>query len=106
MGHHFSSTTPTATATEFYENRQKWVDLVLEHHGVGHASARVGVWLARKMNGDDQCCWWSVGRMAKILGMSTRTISDATTELESQGLLVIVRRKGRGNTYFIRAPFM
>jgi len=93
-------------AAAFYDARRKWIDLVLEHPSVSHATARVGVWLAKKMNGKDQCCWWSVGRIAKILHMSTKTVTQATTELDALGLMLVVRKKGKGNTYFIRAPFM
>lgn len=92
-------------ALEFYENRRRWIDYVLEHHGVSHATARVGIWLAKKMNGEDQCCWWSVGNIAKRVNMSTKTVSEATAELEAKGLMFVVRQKGKGNTYFIRAPF-
>lgn len=98
--------TPDPDSAAFYDQRRMWIELVLEHPEVGHAAARIGVWLARRMNGRDCCCWWSVGKIAEKLNASTKTVSQATAELERLGLLRVVRSKGRGNTYFIRAPFM
>lgn len=88
----------------FYDKRRQWIDLVCEDHRVGHATFRVGHWLAKKMNGKDQCCWYSVAVIAKLLGVSTKTVTQATTELETLGLMIIIRQKGKGNTYHIRSP--
>lgn len=92
-------------AAAFYDKRRKWMDFICEMDRVSHATFRVGYWLARKMNGEDQCCWWSVGQIAKQVGVSTKTVTEATAELEALGLMLVVRKKGRGNTYFIRLPF-
>lgn len=100
------------TALAFYDKRQKWLDFVSERDGIGHAAFRVGYFLARRMNGKDQCCWFSVPEIAKRIGksegrrsVSTRTVSDGIGELEKQGVLVVVRRAGRPSTYFLRFPF-
>jgi hypothetical protein len=90
------------SALAFYDDRRKWLDDLAENHDVGHAAFRVGFWLAKRMNGEDQCTWWSVDRIAKQLGISTRTVSDATTELETLGLMLVVREKGKKNHYHLR----
>ena len=92
-------------AAAFYDKRRMWLDLICEDRRLGHAAFRVGYWLAKKMNGKDQCCWYSVPLIAKQLGVSTKTVSAATTELETLGLMIVIRKAGRGNTYFIRLPF-
>jgi DNA-binding MarR family transcriptional regulator len=91
-------------AAAFYDKRRKWRELLVEHPDVGHATFRVGYWLSMKMNGEDQCTWWSVKRIAEHLRVSTRTVSDATAELERLGLMLVVRESGKRNTYFIRSP--
>jgi len=92
-------------AQEFYEKRRRWMDFACECEDLSPMSFRVGYWLARKMNGDDQCCWWSVKQIAKQLRKSRRTIIDAIAELEASGLLIVVRQKGKGSTYHLRLPY-
>lgn len=108
-------------AAAFYDKRRKWLDWMNEHEEISHAAFRVGYFLARRMNGDNQCCWFSVpeiakrlgsgavrddaGHIAKIKHVSTRTVSDAIRELERAGALIVVRRKGKGSTYYLRSIF-
>jgi hypothetical protein len=108
-------------AAAFYDKRRKWLDWISEHDEISHAAFRVGYFIARRMNGDNQCCWFSVPAIAKRLGsgavrddaghirkvkrVSTRTVSDAIIELELAGALIVVRKPGRESTYYLRAPF-
>ena len=92
-------------AAAFYDKRRKWLEYVSEHPQVGHASFRVGFFIAQRMNGNDQASWYSVRQIAKRLSMSTRTVSDAIMELEGEGLLTPIRRLGRRSSYLICLPF-
>lgn len=92
-------------AAAFYDKRRKWLDFVCGHPEVKHATFRVGYWLARRMNSDNQSTWWSVKRIAKTLGVDRKTVMDATAELERLNLLLVVRRLGKGNTYYLKLPF-
>ncbi len=44
-------------------------------------------------------------QIAKQIGCSTRTVSDAIANLEHENLLIVVRKKRGGNSYFIRMPY-
>lgn len=92
-------------AAAFYDKRRKWMDLICEHPEVSDSCFRVGYWLARRMNGDDQCTWWPIKKIAKQTRCSQRTIHAATGNLERLGLMIVVRDPGLGNSYSIRLPF-
>jgi hypothetical protein len=90
---------------EFLQKRDAWIDFVVSNPALGHATARVGVFIARRMNATDQKSWWGVETMAKEIGCSTKTVSAAISELEAANLLAVVRRKRGGNTYFLHLPY-
>ena len=92
-------------AAAFYDKRRKWLDYVCERPGIGHATFRVGFFIAMRMNGNDQASWYSVRQIAKRLSMSTHTVSHAVMELEREGLLIPVRTLGRRSSYLISLPF-
>lgn len=92
-------------ALEFYDKRRKWTDYASTLSGLSDRGFRVGFWLSRRMNGEDQCCWYSVKRVAKEMGKSVRYVRYGLTDLKAAGLLVIVETKGKQNTYFLHAPF-
>lgn len=92
-------------ALEFYDKRRKWADYVSTLHGLPDRAFRVGYWLSRRMNGDDQCCWYSVGRIAKEMGKSDRYVRYAIAELRASNVMLVIEEKGKPNTYFLHAPF-
>lgn len=92
-------------AAEFYDHRRRWAEFTSEHADVSHAAFRVGYWLAMRMNGDDQCCWYRVDDIAKRIGCSTKTVTEATAQLERLGLMIVIRRPGKGSTYHLRFPW-
>lgn len=92
-------------AIEFYERRRKWAEYASTHPGLGDRGFRVGFWLSRRMNGEDQCCWYSVNRIAKELGRSPRYVRYALAELRAANLLLVIEEKGKPNAYFLHAPF-
>lgn len=95
-------------AREFYDNRRRWLDYISTHQGISDRAFRVGFWLAKRMNGDDQCCWYSVGRIAREMGKSVRYVQYGIAELrdaEPFQVLLVVAEKGKPNSYHLRAPF-
>ncbi len=92
-------------AAAFYDKRRKWLDFTCEMTGLSDRAFRVGHWLAKKMNGDDQCCWYSQGEIAKQMGKSLDYVIRGTAELEDKGVMIIVRAHRKSNYYYIRLPF-
>lgn len=92
-------------ARDFYDRRRQWADFVATHPGVTDRAFRVGFWLSRKMNGNDQCCWYSVPRIAKEMGRSARYVQYALAELRAADVMLVIAEKGKPNSYFLHAPF-
>jgi DNA-binding MarR family transcriptional regulator len=97
------SNKPSAAA--FYRTRANWLDYLNTLATVSHAEFRVAFFIAMRMNGKDQCSWWEVKEIAKQIGCSTNTVSDATMKLEQLGLMIVLRAKRGGNRYYIRMPY-
>ncbi|MCD1645288.1 helix-turn-helix domain-containing protein [Aurantimonas coralicida] len=93
------------SALEFYEKRRLWAEYCSTHPDVSDRAFRVGYWLSRRMNGDDQCCWYSVPRIAKEMGRSVRFVRYALVDLRKAGVMLIIEERGKANTYRLRAPF-
>lgn len=91
-------------ALEFYEKRRRWLDYMCELD-VSDRAFRVGYWLAKKMNGKDQCCWYEHRSIAKRLGMSVDKVARAILELEDRNVLIVVRTHRKPNSYSIRLPY-
>lgn len=92
-------------AAAFYDKRRKWIDFTCEMTSLPDRAFRVGHWLAKKMNGQDQCCWYTIDEIARRLGVKKRTVIRAIAELEDAGVMVIVREHRKPNVYYIRLPF-
>lgn len=93
------------SAAAFYDKRRKWLDFICEMGALSDRAFRVGYWLAKRMNGSDQCCWYGVKQVAKALGMSEATVMRAVAELENERVLIVVREHRKTNSYSIRLPF-
>ena len=92
-------------ALEFYDKRRRWSDFASTRAGLSDRGFLVGFWLSRRMNGEDQCCWYSVKRIAKEMGKSVRYVRYALSDLKDAGVMLVVEEKGKPNTYFLHAPF-
>lgn len=92
-------------AAEFYEKRRRWEEYLCTHAGVSDRAFRIGWWLGRRMNGDDQCCWYSAKRVAREMGKSERYVRYGLAELRDANVLLIVEQPGKVNIYYLRAPF-
>ena len=91
----------------FLQTRDEWIDYVNQCQTLSHAAARVGTFIALRMNVVDRCSWWPVKRIAVALGCSTRTVSDGIAQLMMENLLVVHRPNRRANQrYFIRLPYV
>ncbi len=95
-----------ADESAFYDDRRKWIDYIATHSGVSDSGFRVGYWLARRMNADKKCCWYSVPQIAAALGKSQRYVQYGLSDLIDANVLLIVRSPGKTNAYFMHAPFM
>jgi len=93
------------SAADFYDMRRRWLDYICEVDRLSDRAFRVGYWLAKRMNGEDQKCWYTHKQIAKILSMSQDTVARAIAELEHEGVLVVVRNHRKPNIYSIRLPF-
>lgn len=92
-------------ALEFYEKRRQWAEYASTHPKVTDRAFRVGYWLARRMNGNDQCCWYTIPRIAKEMGRSERYVQRGLSDLKDANLMLVVPEKRGANTYFLHAPF-
>ena len=92
-------------ALEFYDKRRRWSDYASTLPGLSDRGFRVGFWLSRRMNGEDQCCWYSVNRIAKEMGKSVRYVRYGFAYLRAARVLLVIEEKGKQNTYFLHAPF-
>jgi biotin operon repressor len=92
-------------AAAFYDKRRKWLDFICGMDSLSDRAFRVGYWLAKKMNGEDQRCWYGIKQIAKALSTSEATIMRAVEELEEEGVLIVVREHRKSNSYSIRLPF-
>ncbi|MGV1769132.1 MULTISPECIES: helix-turn-helix domain-containing protein [Rhizobium/Agrobacterium group] len=92
-------------AAAFYDKRRKWLDFICEMDALSDRAFRVGYWLAKRMNGNDQCCWYGIKEIAKRLAMSEDKVLRAVAELESEGVLIVFRQHRKSNSYSIRLPF-
>ncbi len=91
---------------DFYEQRRQWTEYVCGHPDVPDRAFRVGFWLARRMNADDRCCWYSVKRIAKEMNRKPRSVQYALADLVEAKVLLVVPEAGKTNRYFLRAPFL
>ena len=92
-------------AAAFYDKRRKWLDYTCQMNGLSDRAFRVGYWLAKRMNGEDQCCWYGIKQIAKALSLSQATVMRAVSEPEKEGVLIVVREHRKSNSYSIRLPF-
>lgn len=92
-------------ALDFYHRRRLWLDYASTHDKLTDRGFRVGFWLAKRMNGEDQCCWYGVPRIAKEMGKSERYVRYGLADLKAANLMLVVPAKGRPNSYHLHAPF-
>lgn len=93
------------SAAAFYDKRRKWLDYICEVDALSDRAFRVGYWLAKKMNGSNQCCWYTHKQIAKALAISEDKVIRAVAELVDENVMIIVKEHRKPNVYYIRLPF-
>jgi len=89
----------------FYSDRSKWTDYVASRRDITHGQFRVGYFIASKVNAVDRCMWWNVDEIARALGVSNITVSNATKTLSYLGLMVVSKGSKGSHSYSLRMPF-
>lgn len=92
-------------AAEFFDKRRQWRSYLSTRADLSDRGFRVGYWLSDRMNGNDQCCWYTVGRVAHEMGKSKSYVNRAIAELRAKNVVLVIEEKGKPNTYFLHAPF-
>lgn len=92
-------------AAAFYEKRRSWLDYICGMPDLSDRAFRVGYWLAKRMNGEDQCCWYTHRQIAKALVISEDKVIRAIAELCEEGVMIVVREHRKANHYYIRMPY-
>lgn len=92
-------------AAAFYDKRRRWLDFVCEMDGLSDRAFRVGFFLAKRMDGQKQHCYYRHDQIGKRLGMSVDKVARAILELEDRCVLIVVRTHRQPNSYSIRLPF-
>lgn len=89
----------TPAEAKWYEEREKWIEYLSTHPDISHATFRVAYFIAKRSNYEYLGMFWSVADIAKQVGCSTKTVSDASAQLSKMGLLKVRQTKGQNNFY-------
>jgi hypothetical protein len=89
----------------FYEKRRKWIDYICTRDHISDRGVPRRLLVSQTDERDDKRCWYTHKQIAKILGMSHDKVLRAITELEDDGVMVIVRDHRKANSYTIRMPY-
>ena len=100
------------TASAFLKKRDSWLRAVVEDRNLSHATARVAVHIAMRMNGTRQSgAWPSTATIAKSAGVSVRSVLNAIDELcgldrktgdwSGTRYLTADRKRNVGNRYWL-----
>ena len=93
-------------AAEFYDKRRQWLDYVCERDSISDRAFRIGYFLAKRMNGKDQCCWYTHKQIADRLSISVATVARGIAELRDEGVMIVVDNHRSPNVYYIRLPYL
>ena len=100
------------TATAFLKKRDAWLRAVVEDPDLSHATVRVAVHIAMRMNGNRQSgAWPSTSTIAKSANVSVRSVLTAidelsgidrkTGEVTGNRYLIAERKRNVGNRYWL-----
>lgn len=100
------------TVAAFLKNRDSWLRAVVEDRALSHATVRVAVHIAMRMNGARQSgAWPSTATIAESAGVSVRAVLYALDELcgldrktgdwTGRRYLTIERKRNVGNRYWL-----
>jgi hypothetical protein len=100
------------TAAAFLKKRDSWLRKVVEDETLAHATVRVGVHIAMRMNGSKQSgAWPSVETIAASCNVGERSVlraidelcglNRATGEWTGTRYLTAERKRNAGNRYWL-----
>ncbi|MPR62733.1 helix-turn-helix domain-containing protein [Ochrobactrum intermedium] len=90
------------TKAAYLKNRDLWIRMLVDDIDLSHATVRVGLHLAMRINADDKAAWPSTATIAKLTGVSVRSVISALQALEDAGYLLCARKRNVGNRYWLR----
>ena len=82
------------------ENYFAMVPLPMASAGLNGATWDVYITLDG-MQGNKDHCWPSIENLCKRTNQSSMSVKRAVSKLEKLGVLLVIRRRGRGNLYFV-----
>lgn len=91
-----------AETADFLRNREKWIRALVEDARLSHATVRVGVHIALRINAEDREAWPATKTMAKSTGVHVRSVIRAIDAMEETGYLLMARKRNAGNRYWLR----
>lgn len=94
------------TAAEYLRNRDAWIRMLVDDLDMSHTTVRVGLHIAMRINGEDRVAWPSTKTMAKLTGVSVRSVISALHSLEDNGYLIASRKRNVGNRYWLKFKWM
>lgn len=87
---------------EYLKNRDLWIRLLVDDLDMSHTTVRVGLHIAMRINGSDREAWPATKTIAKMTGVSVRSVITALQALETGGYLLCSRKRNVGNRYWLR----
>ncbi|HBQ33376.1 MAG TPA: hypothetical protein DD739_11950 [Ochrobactrum anthropi] len=90
------------TKAAYLRNRDAWIRMLVDDLDLSHATVRVGLHIAMRINGTDKDAWPSTATIAKLTGVSVRSVISALQALEDAGYLLCARKRNVGNRYWLR----
>jgi hypothetical protein len=91
-------------ATTFNSRKMRWLNGINADCNISSTSFRVAYAIADHLNRVVGCAWPSNARIAKRICVSSKSISRAVAELETQGWLKVKRSRKSTNEYRIAWP--
>lgn len=86
----------------YLKNRDLWIRMLVDDLDMSHTTVRVGLHIAMRINGAERDAWPSTATIAKLTGVSVRSVISALQSLEDAGYLLCARKRNVGNRYWLR----
>lgn len=92
--------------TEYLRSRDEWIRLLVDDIDMPHTAVRVGLHIAMRINAEERDAWPSTKTIAKMTGVSVRSVIASLDMLERNGYLLIHRKRNVGNRYWLRFKWL
>lgn len=91
---------------EYLRSRDEWIRLLVDDLDMSHTAVRVGLHIAMRINAEDREAWPSTKTIAKMTGVSVRSVITALEALQADGYLFVERKRNVGNRYWLRFKWL